>query len=387
MNKIVSKGGALALVMTACLAVYGSASAQPKPSPKKSASSGRVDHSFFFAGGDYANGPAGQVMHGQIFVEKIAPARPRQRYPIVMIHGAAQTATNWMGTPDGREGWAEYFVSQGYVVYLVDQPARGRSAWQQGVDGKTSIFDAITVEKRFTATEKYNIWPQARLHTQWPSNDPKRGQVGDPVFDQFYASQVPYVVDNAQAQLPMRDAGAALLDRIGPAIVMTHSQSGPMGWLIGDARPKLVKAIVALEPAGPPFQDEVNDHDKARAWGVTDIPVAYDPAVTDPSQLQTELQAQPDAVDLVPCRLQKGSAVHTLANLRDIRVMLVTTEASYHAVYDHCTARYLKQAGVNTDHIRLEAIGIHGNGHMLMLEKNNLQIAKVVTSWLGKNVK
>jgi pimeloyl-ACP methyl ester carboxylesterase len=44
---------------------------------------------------------------------------------------------------------------------------------------------------------------------------------------------------------------AALLDRIGPAIILTHSQSGPFGWLIADARPKLVKAVVAVEPAGP----------------------------------------------------------------------------------------------------------------------------------------
>jgi hypothetical protein len=74
-------------------------------------------------------------------------------------------------------------------------------------------------------------------------------------------------------------------------------------------------------------------------------------------------------------------------NLRSIPVMMLTSEASYHAVYDHCTARYLTQAGVNTDFIRLEERGIHGNAHMMMLEKNNLQIAKLITSWLGKHAK
>ena len=74
-----------------------------------------------------------------------------------------------------------------------------------------------------------------------------------------------------------KDAGAALLDRIGPAIVLTHSQSGAFGWLIADARPRLVKAIVAIEPAGPPFEATIIGTGKARACGPTDIPITYDP--------------------------------------------------------------------------------------------------------------
>jgi pimeloyl-ACP methyl ester carboxylesterase len=362
------------------------ASAQAQQ-PSGSRSPGPVaEHSYFFAGGSYAGDPAKQVMHGQMFVEKLTAARPHQRYPIVLIHGAAQTATNWMGTPDGREGWAEYFCAQGYDVYIVDQPARGRSAWQEGVDGKLRTFDAQSIEKLFTAPERHNIWPQAKLHTQWPGDGPKHGQIGDPIFDQFYASQVQFLAGNAETQKLVQNAAAALLDKIGPAIVLTHSQSGPFGWLIADARPKLVKAIVAAEPSGPPFQDAVNGSDKARAWGVTDIPITYDPPVTDPSQLATEQQATPDKPDQARCWEQKSPA-HSLVNLRGIPVMLVTSEASYHAVYDHCTARYLMQAGVKTDFVRLEERGIHGNAHMMMLEKNNLQIAGLIAVWLGKNVK
>jgi hypothetical protein len=60
----------------------------------------------------------------------------------------------------------------------------------------------------------------------------------------------------------------------------------------------------------------------------------------------------------------------------------VTSEASYHASYDHCTVRYLAQAGVKTTFIRLPDVGIHGNGHMMMLEKNSDQIADVIERWL-----
>jgi pimeloyl-ACP methyl ester carboxylesterase len=114
---------------------------------------------FFYVGGKYAN----DVMEGQMYVEALRPARVTQKYPIVFFHGLAQTATNWMGTPDGRPGWADYFLAQGYLVYLVDQPARGRSAWHPNLNGQLQIFGAPEVERRFTASESAGgTWPQQR---------------------------------------------------------------------------------------------------------------------------------------------------------------------------------------------------------------------------------
>ncbi len=75
------------------------------------------------------------------------------------------------------------------------------------------------------------------------------------MFDQFFASQVPYVQAAGVTQLMNRDALVALLEKIGPAIVMTHSQSGAYGWPVADARPDLVKAMIAVEPSGPPVRD------------------------------------------------------------------------------------------------------------------------------------
>ena len=71
-------------------------------------------------------------MVGHMYVEYMIPARRAHPYPIVMVHGGSQTGTNFTGTPDGREGWAQYFVRRGYAVYVVDQVARGRAAhWSQ----------------------------------------------------------------------------------------------------------------------------------------------------------------------------------------------------------------------------------------------------------------
>jgi hypothetical protein len=73
-----------------------------------------------------------------------------------------------------------------------------------------------------------------------------------------------------------------------------------------------------------------------------------------------------------------------LVNLKNIPVLIVTSEASRHAAFDHCTARYLQQAGVDTTFMPLAEQGIHGNGHMLMLEKNNMEIAAVIAQWLDE---
>src|SRR5712691_7843291 len=339
---------------------------------------------YFYVGGKYVGEPGKEIMQGQIYVEVLAPKDVRRPYPLALIHGAAQTATNWMGTPDGRKGWAEYFVEQGYVVYMIDQPMRGRSAWHPG-DGATRMFTAEQEAFQFTAIETKGTWPQAKKHTQWPGEGASKGQKGDPIFDAFYATQVETVTAVEETQRRNQDAGAALLDKIGPAIVLTHSQSGTYGWLIADARPQLVKAVVAIEPSGPPFEATIIATGKARAWGPTDIPLTYDPPVKDASEIAVERQAEPDP-ELFACWMQKAPA-RQLANLKHIPVVVMAAEASYHQVYDHCTAKYLNQAGVTAEYIRLQDKGIRGNGHMVMIEKNNLDIARLVAEWVQKNVK
>jgi len=65
-------------------------------------------------------------------------------------------------------------------------------------------------------------------------------------------------------------------------------------------------------------------------------------------------------------------------------VLFVTAEASYHAVYDHCTVAFLRQAGVEVEVLELGEAGIHGNGHFMFLELNNIMIAEMVSAWLDR---
>ncbi len=344
---------------------------------------------YVFAGGTYATVNGKTVMAGQMYAEYQIPAEKTHAYPIVMVHGAIQTGTNFTGTPDGRDGWAQYFLRKGYAVYVVDQPGRARSSYQPERDGPQVGPDLLATEQRFTAPEKFQLWPQAKLHTQWPGT----GLQGDPVFDQFFASQVPFVQKPEVAQRLAVDAILALLEKIGPAVVMTHSQSGAYGWPVADTRPDLVKALIEVEPSGPPVHDVEDigapdyfrDGALTRPWGLGVLPLTYAPAAASPSALSFEQQAKADAPDLVRCWLQKAPA-RQLPKLSSVPILIVNGEASFHAPFEHCTVKFLEQAGLHPTWISLGAVGVHGNGHMMMLEKNSDDIAGIIARWLDTAV-
>jgi pimeloyl-ACP methyl ester carboxylesterase len=343
---------------------------------------------WFFVGGTIDRERPGAPMVGQMYVEYQIPDKVGRPWPVVMIHGGSQTGANFTGTPDGREGWAQYFLRRGYAVYVVDQVARGRAAQWSQANGPVTAADITRLEQRFVAPERYNLWPQAHLHTQWPGT----GLPGDQSFDQFYASQFPSLIDFPLQQKLNRDAAVALLDRIGPAVLLVHSQSGAFAWPIADKRPGLVKAIIAVEPNGPPVHDVefkgapewFADNPRLKPYGLGDLPLTYDPPVAT-AGLAFAREDRPQWRDAVRCWGQAEPA-RKLVNLLNTPIMVVTSEASYHVAYDHCTVRWLAQAGVNSTFVRLADVGIYGNGHMMMLEKNSDVIAGVMADWLDRTL-
>ncbi|MDP8991309.1 MAG: alpha/beta fold hydrolase, partial [Acidobacteriota bacterium] len=345
----------------------------------------------FYAGGNYVGEPGKEVMADSAYVEVWVPKQIRHPYPIVYLHGAGQTATDWQQTPDGRPGWAYYFAKQGYVQYMVDSPARGRSPYVPGHDGNLTIRTAANLEATFTASAKKGDFPRAHLHTQFPGT----GLMGDPIFDAFAKTQVQFLAGGGPKSQEDLTAEAliALLDTIKtPVIVLSHSQGGPAGWLLADARPNQVKAIVTIEPAAPPIKAvdaaklAYNTNGGGMSWGVTSSPVHYDPPIKDPSELQVVLEEKSDIPgDVVACYVQKEPA-RKLVNLEKIPVVYLSSEGGYHRVYDHCIPKWLNQAGVKTQYVRMEDVGLHGNGHEMMLERNSDEIARFMAAWLDKNV-
>jgi pimeloyl-ACP methyl ester carboxylesterase len=344
---------------------------------------------YVYAGGGIDHSVEGSPMVGQLYAEYFIPQTLASPYPIVMIHGGSQTGTNFTGTPDGREGWAQYFLRRGHAVYVADQVARGRSAHFSQSQGLVQAANLKRTEQRFVAPARFKLWPQAKRHTQWPGG----GKPGDATFDAFYATQFPSLDDYGKQQEINRDAIVALLDKIGPAILLVHSQSGAFAWPVADARPDLVKAIVAIEPNGPPVYETAfegapgwfSDTGQRKPYGLGVVPLAYDPPLKRGETLVFARQQKPDAPGLVRGWLQAEPA-RTLPNLAKVPILILMAEASYHAAYDHCTAAYLTQAGVPNTFLRLADIGIRGNGHMMMLEKNSDEIAGVIERWLKKTL-
>jgi pimeloyl-ACP methyl ester carboxylesterase len=322
---------------------------------------------FFYAGGKYAGPPGKEVMTGAMYTEVWVPKQIRSPYPIVLFHGAGQTGTDWRQTPDNRAGWAYHLIDRGYVVYMVDYPARGRSVYAPGIDGSLTIRTAPQLEEIWTNVREKSDYYWKNNHTQWPGT----GKMGDPIFDNFAKGQVQYLGggENRSTELN-HDAGVALLDAIGtPVILFTHSMGGNIGWTVANARPNLVKAIITAEPGG----------------GINNLELTYDPPVTKAADIKTYKEEKGERPGENACVLQQAP-VHKLVNLQKMRILDISGNGGYHRIGDACPPKWLNQAGVKTDFVRLEDVGISGNGHEMFFEKNSDVIIKFVEDWIDKNV-
>ena len=340
----------------------------------------------YYVGGKMTDVEGRAAMFGHMYVEYMIPAKRTQPYPVIMVHGGLRSGTNFTGTLDDKEGWAQRFVRQGYAVYIVDQVGRGRSGLDEKLYGPIRRSDAKGVLSRYVQQKKHNLWPQAKLHTQWPGGD----EMGDPSVMALSASQLPEIASFRRQQELNRDALVALLDKIGPSVLLAHSMAGAFLWPVADARPEKVKAILGVEPNGPPVHrvdflgapEWFKYGPVALSYGVTDVALPYDPPVVTAAELKFVQQEKADGEGLVRCYAQAEPA-RKLPNLR-MPILVVMGEASYHAPYDHCTVNYLNQAGAKASLMRLADLGIKGNSHVLMLEKNSAEIAAAMIGWLSK---
>lgn len=309
---------------------------------------------FWISGDVVEHGPV-HVQRGPMHVEWEAPESVTRPYPLVLVHGGGGQGTDWMTTPDGRPGWARLLVEHGYAVYVVDRVGLGRSPYHPDVMGPMGgVFPYEAGRGLFAADDV------ADEQTAWPwERDPGSGEM-----DQLIAAMGPMPADLAVSQELDADRLAQLLDQIGPAILLTHSAGGPVGWLVADARPELVKGIVALEPMGPAFVEFPGLGNLS--WGMTSAPIRTDPAYASAEEARAA-----------------GAAALTLPGLDGIPVALVTGGASAFATFRDEFADILTRSGAPTDVVHLPEHGVEGNGHGLIFETNSEQVLELVVGWLG----
>lgn len=290
---------------------------------------------------------------GPLFAEWEAPEDVTKPFPIVLVHGGGFQGTEWLDTPDGRPGWAQRLVEEGYAVIIVDRPGHGRSPFHIETVG------AMSPPFSYEGGRKI-YFPNALSdkHTQWPFQ-PDDAEA----MDVFIAGYGPLPADLEASEEMDADRLARLLDRIGPAILLTHSASGPSGWLVADRRPGLVSAIVAIEPMGPPFADIPNIG--PLRWGLAAAPLTFDPPHASPQ----------DVRDADPATLR-------LPALARLPILVVTAEASAFAAASTPIVERLVAGGAAAELLHLPDHGVFGNGHGLIYEKNSDDALRPVLAWL-----
>jgi hypothetical protein len=275
--------------------------------------------------------PNGQYMVEQMYVQYFLPKNRRGKYPLLMWHGGGLTGVTYESTPDGREGWLNMFVRKGWDVYNSDAVERGRSGF-----ASPEIWPSeptfLPYQDPF---ERFRIGDGAG---SWNADPAKRKVIAGSQFpveayDNYMRQSVPRWLSTDKAII---DAYLALVDKVCPCVLLLHSQGGAFGFKVAEQRADKVKAIVAVESATAGVL--------ANAPKLKDVPV---------------LMLFGDYVDDHP---------------RWAAFKKIDTEY----------ANAIKAAGGTVDWINLPDIGIKGNSHMLMQDKNNGTIAEVIQKWLAE---
>lgn len=276
--------------------------------------------------------PNGTYQAEQLYAQYYIPRDQKGKYPILMWHGGGLTGATWQTTPDGREGFETYFLRKGWPVYNSDAPERGRAGWAMYPEITKTDPVFLTKEnpyERFRIGDgpgSYNKDP-AKMRPLPGSQFPSEG------YDNFTKQIVPRRTSTDE---PTIAAYVALVDKVCPCVVMSHSQSGLFAYKVAQARPEKVKALVLLEPAGT--------GDIAAAAHLRNTP---------------SLSVYGDFIARDP-RWLNGRA-------RNMKFQ----EA-------------VRAAGGTADLVNLPELGITGNSHMMMMDRNNLRIVEVVQDWLAK---
>lgn len=273
--------------------------------------------------------PNGNYLVEQMYVQYFIPKDVKGKLPILLWHGGGLTGVTYETTPDGREGWQNYFIRKGWKTYVSDAVERGRSGWASP--------DIWPTEPQFLTVE--NPWGRFRMGPgNWSDDSTKRTQFQGGLFPaegylNFMKQVVPRWTTTDAATIA---AYTELVDRVCPCVVLVHSQGGQFGQKVAQARPDKVKALILVEPAG------FGDPAKAAALKDTPILTIYGDYIDQDSRWPT---------------------------IRKTQLAL--------------NQKYI-DAGGSVDVINLPDIGIKGNSHMLMMDRNNIQIADLIEAWLKK---
>jgi pimeloyl-ACP methyl ester carboxylesterase len=307
----------------------------------------------FFVGGETktvsepSNGffPAqsGEITVNQMYVQYQIPMAGARHVPVVFVHGCCLSSKTWETTPDGRMGWSEYFVRNGRSVYLVDQVSRARSGFDP------SAFTAVragtlanaSMPAILDATHQF-AWTVFRFGPKFGEAYPDE-QFPLEAVDELYKQMIPDLNSTLpQNPNPTWTQMAALGVKLRGAILVGHSESGFFPEQAALIDPTGIRGLVTIETGCP-----------------------------------TLTQAQLVTLAKIPTLVVFGD------HLAD-----VTQPFSWMGAFESCSSfvAQLKKTGGDAEMMHLPELGIRGNSHMLMQDKNSNQIADLLIAWIDRHV-
>jgi alkylhydroperoxidase/carboxymuconolactone decarboxylase family protein YurZ/pimeloyl-ACP methyl ester carboxylesterase len=310
----------------------------------------------FFVGGEKAEqtqvelgglGPGGHITVNQMYVRYMVPQGGDGNVPVVMVHGATLTGKSWETTPDGRMGWDEYFVRKGHPVYVPDQVGRGRSGFNQAVlnNVRAGSAPASNLPPWLRFSDEV-VWPNFRFGSA-PGVPYADSQFPVTAVDELSKQGVPDMSFGLPRPNPTLKPLSDLATQLKGVVLMGHSQSGPFPLEAALLNPAAAKGLVLVEPGRCP--DTYTDQ-----------------------QITT---------------LAKIPILAVFGDHRDTPTG-ISTRPSWQLSFESCQALIgrLKAAGGDAEMLKPPERGIRGNSHMIMQDKNHLQIADLILQWIDAHV-
>jgi hypothetical protein len=321
----------------------------------------------FAVGGTVISDDKGDSTHvDHAYVQYQIPVDARA-LPLVMWHGGGQFSKTWETTPDGRDGFQNIFLRRGFSTYILDQPRRGRG----GRAAASTTLPEATASNAFI----YNVfrlgkWLPPGPPTFFPdvqfSRDPE-------ALNQYWRQIVPNTGPEpyeAECRDVMTDAAAALLAKTGPAVLLTHSNSGQYGWLTR-IKSANVRAIVAYEPATFAFPSD-------------DLPPDIETADPMSAMLANPIAVPPAAfakLTEIPIQLVYGDYIETgkPQPIPGYELWRVNAERA-RQFRDAVNAR-----GGQVEILDLPSAGLRGNTHFPFSDLNNVAVADLLSGYLKRH--